>query len=252
VNHLHTALWGVLPYLVLVLLIAGSAWRYRYDRFGFTTHSSQLHEHRLLRIGSPLFHYGLLFVIAGHITGLLIPESFTEAVHIHEWLYHLNALAIGGVAGLATAFGLGLLIYRRLRTPAVRRGTLPTDRLLHPLLAAVLLAGLAATATTTGAHPYDYRQGVSVWFRSLSTLDPDVPAMAHAPFIYQLHALLGMALFVLWPFSRLVHAFTAPAGYLTRPYIVYRSRAARPATASHHPGPHRPQQRPAPGPPARR
>jgi nitrate reductase gamma subunit len=251
-KHLNIALWGVLPYLVVVLLIAGSAWRYRYDRFGFTTRSSQLHEHRLLRIGSPLFHYGLLFVIAGHVSGLLIPESFTEAVHIHEWLYHLNALAVGGVAGLATAFGLGILIYRRLRTPAVRRGTLLSDRILYPLLASVLIAGLAATATTNSAHPYDYRQGVSVWFRSLATLDPDVPAMAHAPLVYRLHALLGMALFALWPFSRLVHAFTAPAGYLARPYIVYRSRAARPAAASHHQGSRRPERRPAPVPPARR
>jgi nitrate reductase gamma subunit len=250
VKHLHVALWGVLPYVVLVLLVAGSAWRYRHDRFGFTTRSSQLHEHRLLRIGSPLFHYGLLFVIAGHLSGLLIPESFTEAMRIHEWLYHLNALVVGGVAGLATVLGLGLLIYRRLRTPGVRRGTLPSDRLLHPLLVAVLTAGLAATASTTGAHPYDYRQGVSVWFRSLATLDPDVPAMAQAPLVYQLHALLGMALFVLWPFSRLVHAFTAPAGYLFRPYVVYRSRGDR--SVPHPPGARRPGRAPAPVPPARR
>jgi nitrate reductase gamma subunit len=239
VKHLNIALWGVLPYLVLALLISGTAWRYRYDRFGFTTHSSQLHEHRLLRIGSPLFHYGLLFVVAGHVTGLLIPESFTEAVHIHEWLYHLNAMAVGGTAGLATLAGMGLLIFRRLSTPAVRHGTLPSDRILHPLLTAVLIAGLAATASTTGAHPYDYRLGVAVWFRSLAALDPDVPAMAHAPLVYQVHALLGMALFLLWPFSRLVHAFTAPAGYLFRPYVVYRSRSGRaaapPRTAARRP-----------------
>ncbi|MFI9230583.1 respiratory nitrate reductase subunit gamma [Streptomyces rimosus] len=228
-NHLHTALWGVLPYLTTMLLVAGSAWRYHYDRFGFTTRSSQLHESALLRLGSPLFHYGLLFVIAGHFTGLLIPETFTEYVHIHEWLYHLNALAIGGVAGLVTTAGLAVLVYRRLSVPAVRAAGLRSDRVVHPLLAATLVAGLAATATTTGDHPYDYRQGVSVWFRSLFILDPDVAAMAHAPFVYQLHTLLGLALFALWPFSRLVHAFTAPVGYLARPYIVYRSRGRQAA-----------------------
>ena len=68
------------------LLVAGTAWRYRYDRFGFTTRSSQLHEHRLLSIGGPLFHFGLLFVVAGHVIGLLVPESFTERAHVHEWL----------------------------------------------------------------------------------------------------------------------------------------------------------------------
>ena len=101
-KHLHIALWGVLPYLVLTVLVAGTAWRYRYDRFGFTTRSSQLHEHRLLSVGGPLFHYGLLFVAAWHAIGLLVPESLTERVHVHEWLYHANALVVGGTAGLAT------------------------------------------------------------------------------------------------------------------------------------------------------
>ncbi|MFD7814746.1 respiratory nitrate reductase subunit gamma [Streptomyces sp. NPDC059785] len=86
----------------------------------------------------------------------------------------------------------------------------------------------AGPSTGSGATAsYDYRLGVSVWFRSLLTLDPNVPAMAGAPLAYRVHALLGMALFTLWPFSRLVHAFTAPLGYPTRPYIVHRSRGTR-------------------------
>ncbi|MES4905267.1 MULTISPECIES: respiratory nitrate reductase subunit gamma [unclassified Streptomyces] len=232
-NHLNIALWGVLPYLVLVLFAAGAAWRYHYDRFGFTTRSSQLHEHRLLSIGGPLFHFGLLFVAAGHVVGLIVPESLTERLRVSEGFYHANALLVGGTAGLATAAGLGLLLYRRLRVPAVRAATSRSDRLVYPVLAAVLLAGLTATATGASADAYDYRQGVSVWFRSLFTLDPDVPAMAHAPLVYRLHALLGLALFALWPFSRLVHAFAAPLGYLARPYVVYRSRT--PARPYRHP-----------------
>lgn len=223
-NHLRIALWGVLPYLVLAVLITGTAWRYRYDRFGFTTRSSQLHEHRLLSVGGPLFHYGLLFVVAGHGVGLLIPESLTERAHVQEWMYHVNALVVGGTAGLATLAGLGILVHRRLRVPAVRAGTSRSDRIVLPVLVCVILAGLTATATTLRPHSYDYRLGVSVWFRSLFALDPDVSAMADAPLAYQVHALLGMALFALWPFSRLVHAFTAPLGYLARPYVVYRSR----------------------------
>ncbi|MER6142801.1 respiratory nitrate reductase subunit gamma [Streptomyces sparsogenes] len=232
-NHLNIALWGVLPYLVLALFAAGTAWRYHYDRFGFTTRSSQLHESRLLSIGGPLFHFGLLFVAAGHVVGLVVPESLTERLHVTEGLYHANALLVGGTAGLATAAGLALLLYRRLKVPAVRAATSRSDRAVYPVLAAVLLAGLTATATGASADAYDYRQGVSVWFRSLFALDPDVPAMAHAPLVYRLHALLGMALFALWPFSRLVHAFTAPLGYLARPYVVYRSRT--PARPYRHP-----------------
>ncbi|CAM5672682.1 hypothetical protein SANTM175S_10603 [Streptomyces antimycoticus] len=166
-------------------------------------------------------------MIAGHVAGLLIPETLTERLRVSESLYHANALILGGTAGLAAVAGLGVLLHRRLRVPAVRAATSRTDKAVYPLLAAVLLAGLTATATGAGPHSYDYRQGVSVWFRSLFALDPDVPAMADAPLAYRLHALLAMALFALWPFSRLVHAFTAPLGYLTRPYVVYRSRTPR-------------------------
>ncbi|MQY07999.1 respiratory nitrate reductase subunit gamma [Actinomadura macrotermitis] len=223
-RHLHVALWGVLPYVVLVLFASGTAWRFRYDRFGITTRSSQLHESRLLRVGSPLFHTGLLLVAGGHAVGLCVPESWTERLHVSESLYRLNALAAGGVAGVAALAGLGVLLWRRIRVRAVRRATRRDDRLMYPVLAAALAAGLAATLLAPVSDGYDYRLGVSVWFRSLFELSPDVSAMAHAPLVYQAHALLGMALFALWPFSRLMHAFAAPLGYAFRPYIVYRSR----------------------------
>ncbi|GAA3129522.1 respiratory nitrate reductase subunit gamma [Streptosporangium carneum] len=224
-RHLQIALWGVLPYLVLVLFVAGSLWRHHYDRFGMTTRSSQLHESRLLRVAGPLFHYGLLFVIAGHVVGLLVPEQLTEDMHITESLYRANALVVGGLAGIAAVAGLTVLLWRRLRTRAVRLASLRSDRLVYPVLATVLLAGLAATLLGSTTGTYDYRLGVSVWFRSLFELEPDVPAMANAPFLFQVHTLFGMALFALWPFSRLVHAFAVPLGYLVRPYVVYRSRS---------------------------
>ncbi|MEU4205773.1 respiratory nitrate reductase subunit gamma [Streptomyces sp. NPDC026294] len=248
-THVHIALWGVLPYLVLAVLVGGTAWRYRYDRFGFTTRSSQLHESRLLRIGGPLFHYALFLVIGGHVMGLLVPESLTERLHVSERMYHFSALAVGGAAGVAAVVGLGILLHRRLRVPAVRAATSRSDRLVYPLLTAALLAGLVATASSV-TNPYDYRLGVSIWFRSLFALDPDVTAMAQAPFTYQLHALLGMALFALWPFSRLVHAFTAPFGYVIRPYVVYRSRRGADGRGPHRPG--IPAQAPQVGHPARK
>jgi nitrate reductase gamma subunit len=225
-RHVDTALWGVLPYLVLVLFVAGTVWRFRYDRFGITTRSSQLYESRLLGVASPLFHTGLLMVAGGHVVGLCVPESWTERLHVTESLYRLNALVVGGLAGLATVLGLGLLLWRRWRVRAVRRATRRDDRVMYPVLAAVLVVGLAATFVTPVTGDYDYRLGVSVWFRSLFALQPDVPAMAGAPLVFKAHALLGLALFALWPFSRLVHAFAAPLGYAVRPYIVYRSRGA--------------------------
>ncbi|MEU4898453.1 respiratory nitrate reductase subunit gamma [Streptomyces sp. NPDC044780] len=232
-NHIDTALWGVLPYLVLALFTGGSAWRYHYDRFGFTTRSSQLHEHRLLAIGGPLFHYGLLFVIAGHVMGLLIPEALTERLRVSESLYHAGALLVGGTAGLATAAGLGILLHRRLRVPAVRAATNRTDKALYPLLAAVLLAGL--TGHRHRRRPPRLRLPAGRLRLVPQPVHPRPRRARHdpRPLAYRLHALLAMALFALWPFSRLVHAFTAPIGYLTRPYVVYRSRT--PAHPHRHP-----------------
>ena len=96
-NVLDSLLWGVLPYVVMAVLIGGVIWRYKYDQFGWTTRSSQLYESRLLRIASPLFHFGILAVLVGHIVGLVIPKSWTEAVGMSEHAYHFLALSIGTV-----------------------------------------------------------------------------------------------------------------------------------------------------------
>ena len=219
-------LWGVLPYLTIAVLVGGTIWRYRYDKFGWTTRSSQLYESRLLRIGSPLFHFGILLVLIGHIGGLVVPESWTEALGISEGLYHFNALLFGGIAGLCTLVGILILVYRRRRTGPVFMATTRNDKLMYVLLVGAIVLGLWTTLVSVGAgsEAHNYRETVSPWFRSIFTLRPDVEAMAEAPLQFKLHTLMGMALFALWPFSRLVHAFTAPLHYLFRPYIVYRSR----------------------------
>ncbi|MFE3451227.1 respiratory nitrate reductase subunit gamma [Nonomuraea sp. NPDC059194] len=220
----ETALWIVGPYLTLVVLIGGLIWRHRYDKFGWTTRSSQLYESRLLRIGSPLFHFGLLFVILGHVIGLLIPESWTDAVGVSETLYHASALVVGAIAGFCTLAGIALLIYRRRRTGPVFMVTTKNDKTMYVVLVAAIVAGLLTTVLSVFEHESDYRTTVSPWFRSVFVLQPDAAAMAGASWTYKLHALIGMLLFALFPFTRLVHAFSAPIGYLFRPYIVYRSR----------------------------
>ncbi|TDD71276.1 respiratory nitrate reductase subunit gamma [Jiangella aurantiaca] len=225
---MNTVLWGVLPYLMVVVLVAGSIWRYRYDKFGWTTRSSQLYESRLLRIGSPLFHFGILVVIIGHVGGLVVPESWTEAAGVSEGLYHFNALLFGGIAGVCTLAGIAILIYRRRRTGPVFMATTRNDKAMYVVLGAAIALGLWTTLVSVGAgsEAHDYRESVSPWFRSLFVLQPDVDSMAAAPVEFHVHTLVGMLLFAIWPFTRLVHAFTAPVHYLFRPYIVYRSRDA--------------------------
>jgi nitrate reductase gamma subunit len=222
-------LWGVLPYLVVATLVLGTIWRYRYDKFGWTTRSSQLYESRLLRIGSPLFHFGILVVLVGHIGGLVIPESWTEAVGVSEGLYHFNALLLGGIAGVCTLVGIVILVVRRRTSGPVFMATTVNDKVMYVLLVGAILLGLWTTLVAVGAghEAHNYRETVSPWFRSIFVLQPDVDAMAAAPVQFHAHALVGMLLFAAWPFTRLVHAFTAPVHYLFRPYIVYRSRDAR-------------------------
>ncbi|HET6166911.1 MAG TPA: respiratory nitrate reductase subunit gamma [Marmoricola sp.] len=233
---MNVLLWVIVPYVCLVVFVLGHLWRYRYDKFGWTTRSSQLYESRLLRLGSPLFHFGMLGVVGGHVIGLLVPESWTDAVGISETAYHWAALVGGIGAGLLTVVGMVILIYRRRTTGPVFSATTPMDKVMYAVLAAVILLGmwntLASSLFGLGAvdgDAYDYREGVSLWFRSIPALNPDTQAMADAPLGFQLHALGACLLFALWPFTRLVHVFSAPVGYVTRPYIVYRSRDVSPA-----------------------
>jgi nitrate reductase gamma subunit len=218
--------WDDAPYVVLSIAVVGTWWRYRYDKFGWTTRSSQIYESKLLSIGSPLFHFGSLMVIAGHVMGLFIPESWTRALGVNDHLYHLQALLLGVPAGFATLIGIGLLIYRRRTRAPVFLATTRNNKLMYLVLVCAIVAGLCCTlmGATHFGELHDYRQKVSVWFRSIWILDPRGDLMAHAALYYQIHVLIALALFALWPFTKLVHAFSAPIAYLFRPYIVYRSR----------------------------
>jgi nitrate reductase gamma subunit len=217
-------LWVVYPYICLTVFVLGHIWRYRYDKFGWTTRSSQLYENRLLRIGSPLFHFGIIGVFFGHVVGLGIPESWTGAIGISEGMYHFMAVSIGALAGLATVVGMVILIYRRRTTGPVFSVTTRMDKVMYLFLATVILLGLYNTVAANIFGHYDYREGVSIWFRGIFRFQLHPALMAAAPWSFKLHGLVAMALFALWPFTRLVHVFSAPLGYLTRPYIVYRSR----------------------------
>ena len=119
-TSMNTLLWMTVPYVAFTSFALGHVWRYRTDQFGWTTRSSQIYESRLLRMGSPLFHFGLLGVFGGHVVGLLIPQSWTSAVGVSEHAYHLMAVTMGSLAGFAVIAGLAILLYRRITVAAVR------------------------------------------------------------------------------------------------------------------------------------
>ncbi|SFE44280.1 respiratory nitrate reductase gamma subunit [Actinacidiphila alni] len=222
---MNTFLWGVLPYAVFVLLVSGLVWRHRYDKFGWTTRSSEVYESRLLNIASPMFHYGILFVLVGHLMGLFVPASWTDAVGMSEHTYHLLSLFGGCAAGLLAVTGILMLIYRRRTNAAVLRATTRNDKLMYVVLLAAIVMGMTAKLMHSDIHSgYDYRTTIAPWARSLFTLHPRTGLWAGVPLAYRIHAVIGMALFALIPFSRLVHMFSAPLQYFFRPYVVYRSR----------------------------
>lgn len=225
-NTWDILLWVALPYVSATVLVVGLILRRRYDNFGWTSRSSELYEKRILRIASPLFHFGILAVLGGHVVGLLIPESFTTSLGLSDHQYHLTAVTAGMASGVATVVGLVALIYRRRMVASVFRVTTKNDKAMYIFLMSAILLGIFTTIMGSGAvgASHNYRADVSPWFRSIIFFNPKPELMAHAPFSYRVHVFFAMLLFMIWPFTRLVHALSAPAKYLFRPYVIYRSK----------------------------
>jgi nitrate reductase gamma subunit len=221
--------WVALPYLGLGVFVVGHVWRWRYDQFGWTSRSTELQERKWLKWGSPLFHYGTFAAIGGHIIGILIPARWVTAIGIPESAYRWFGAGAGTLAAVLVIGGVVVLASRRLFVPRVRATTDAVDYVVLILLLLVILSGSAPTiGVNLFGHGYDYRSTVAPWFRGLFSFSPDVQPIAHAPLLYQVHAAAAWLILGLWPFSRLVHAWSYPLWYLWRPYVVYRSRRAQP------------------------
>ena len=161
----------------------------------------------------------------GTSSGLGLPFGVSENT------YHLISVSAGTIAWAAVISGLLILAYRRLMRPRVRTTTTRVDVLAFGLLFVVIALGILETLGISLIQGgYDYRSSVAVWFRGIFTVDPHTELMTSAPLIFQLHAIAAWLLFALWPFSRLVHAWSIPLTFLGRAQILYRS--AVPVTRS--------------------
>ena len=223
-------LWVILPYVAIAVFVVGHVWRYRSGQFSWSARSTQILDRQVLGWASPLFHYGALAAIGGHVIGMCIPESVTEAAGISESFYRWFAGIAGGIAGAATVIGLAGLLYRRATSERVRQTTTRMDMLTYVLLTVLIVLGCWMTFgyTLFTDDPTNYRDSISPWWQSLFYLDPDVSAATEAPLIYQLHAIIAWAFWASFPFSRLVHAWSIPYQYVGRPYILYRRRFPTP------------------------
>src|SRR5262245_19222832 len=167
--------------------------------------------------------------MGGHMVGLLFPASLTEKVGMSEQAYHLQAVVVGGALGVVCWTGILILTCRRLFIPAVRRSGSLADIVTDLMLLVVITLGNCLTlGYQVFVHEYNYRETVSVWVRQLPLLHPDPSIMSGIPWIYQVHILAAFTLFAFWPFSRLVHVWTAPLTLLRR----HRAPQRTPAPAA--------------------
>ncbi len=221
-------LWLIYPYIMLTLFVVGHIYRYNTDQFGWSAKSSEFLEAKQLRWGSLLFHWGIVFVFFGHVAGILISKQFYETIGITDEMYHFGAIWFGGAAGVATVIGVILLLGRRLTVRRILRNSSKSDFIVLILLAIVILTGFTNTVgyTATGGT-FDYRDTIGPWFRGILTFRPLPQFVSDAPLGFQIHILTALLLFGIWPFTRLVHVWSAPLSYLNRHYVVYRRMRAK-------------------------
>jgi nitrate reductase gamma subunit len=227
-NTLNLLLFGAYPYIAVTVMIVGSWARYDREQYTWKAGSTQMLNDKGMRLGSNLFHIGVLFIIFGHFVGLLTPESIYHHV-ISTPAKQLLAMVSGGFFGLLAFVGLTILLKRRFTDPRIRKSSNPSDLLVLVLLYSQLILGLLSIGVSATHMDGSVMVLLANWAQGIVTLQPVVAAqsIASVNIIYKLHVLLGMTLFVVFPFTRLVHiasGFAAPVKYLTRNYQIVRSR----------------------------
>lgn len=217
--------WVVFPYIAGTVMIAGLLYSFMYRQKKWTAPSTELLEKKWLRIGSPLFHYGIIFAFFGHVMGMLLPKRLYDKMGVTDEMYHLFAIVGGGFAGLMVVAGLVVLLVRKLRHKRLlaHAGFADYFTLLMVLVVSALGTYITVIYNTT-VHAFEYRTTIGPWFRSLFYFHPKYQLMGTVPFIFQLHVVSAFLLFATIPFTMLVHIFSLPLRYPTRAPIQYRSR----------------------------
>lgn len=217
--------WVVFPYMAATVMIVGLVYSFMYRQKKWTAPSTEFFEKRWLRIGSPLFHYGIIFAFIGHVMGMLLPKSIYDMMGVTDEMYHLFAIVGGGFAGLMVVIGLVILLIRKFRHKRLLAQAGFTDYFAFLMVLVVSALGTYITVIyNTTVHAFEYRTTIGPWFRSLFYLQPKYDLMEAVPFIFQLHVISAFLLFATIPFTMLVHIFSFPARYPTRAPIQYRSR----------------------------
>lgn len=227
-SALNSALFGWYPYFCLTVFLLGSLLRFDREQYTWKSGSSQLLRRKQLRLGSNLFHIGILVILAGHTVGLLTPIAVFNALGISHSFKQGLAITVGGLAGIACFIGIALLAHRRLFDPRIRATSSFGDTAILLILWVQLTLGLSTIFVSL--HHMDGHEMVKFmnWVQGIVTLHPSAAAIvANVNPIFKAHLLLGMTIFLVFPFTRLVHIWSAPIWYLGRPgYQIVRTRFA--------------------------
>ena len=233
----HTLLFGYFPYFALTVFLAGSLIRFDRDQYTWRSGSSQLLRRRQLVMGSVLFHVGVLAILAGHFVGLLTPKEIYHAVGLSSGTKQMLAIIVGGFFGVICFIGLTMLLHRRLFDPRIRRTSSAMDITVLILLWLQLVLGMASIPVSwTHRADGEVMVQLSTWAQKIVTFQAGAADyVIGVSWIYKTHIVLGLTLFLIFPFSRLVHIWSAPVGYLgRRGYQVVRTREGRPAGSLSH------------------
>ncbi len=225
-NPLDYLLFGIYPYICLSVFFIGCLIRFDRDQYTWKSDSSELLRRGQLRLGSNLFHIGVLFLFFGHFFGMLTPHFVYEPV-LGAGAKQVLAMVSGGVAGLLGFVGLTILLHRRLFDDRIRASSRPGDVMIALLLWAQLLLGLATIPFSAQHLDGSMMLRLAEWAQRIVTFRPGAAQMlANAGWVFRMHMLLGMTIFLVFPFTRLVHIWSgfATVGYLVRPYQVVRAR----------------------------
>ena len=227
---MHKFLFGIYPYIALSVLIIGSIARYERDPFTWKSSSSQLLRRKQLVIGSVLFHVGVLVIFIGHLVGLLTPIQVFDAFGISHGFKQTLAVVAGGIAGVMALVGGGMLLHRRWTDPRIRANSSFADIAILALLLVQLVLGLLTIIVSLQHLDGHEMTKFMAWALGIFTFDGNAASyIEDVAFVFKLHLFLGLTIFLVFPFTRLVHMFSAPLRYLWRPgYQVVRSRRAVP------------------------
>jgi nitrate reductase gamma subunit len=223
-SFLHHLAFGLYPYMAVIVFLLGSLIRFEREQYSWRSGSSQLLRRRQLMVGSVCFHVGILFLMVGHTVGLLTPHALYGLV-ITAPQKQLLAIVSGGVFGVLCFAGLTMLLHRRLFDERIRATSSWADIGILVLLWLQLVLGLATIPFSLGHRDGSVMLLLSHWAQGIVTFQADAAShLEHVGLVFKAHIFLGLTLFVAFPFSRLVHIWSAPLGYAVRPYQLVRRR----------------------------